>query len=33
VSKFVEDAAMVGVNGVARDAGLTGKRGDRQSMD
>jgi hypothetical protein len=33
VSKFVEDVAMVGVNGIARDAGLTGKRGDRQSMD
>jgi hypothetical protein len=33
VSKFVEDAAMVGVNGIARDASLTGKRGDRQSME
>jgi hypothetical protein len=30
--EFVEDVAMVGVNGVARDAGLAGERGDRQSM-
>ena len=33
LSKFVEDGAMVSVNGVARDASLTGKRRDRQSMD
>jgi hypothetical protein len=33
LSKFVEDAAMVGVNGVAPDAGFTGKRGDRKSSD
>jgi hypothetical protein len=33
LSKFVEDAAMVGVNGVARDAGFTGKRSDRKSSD
>jgi hypothetical protein len=33
VSKFVEDAAMVGVNGVTCDAGLTGELGDCQSMD
>jgi hypothetical protein len=33
LSEFIEDVAMIGVNGVARDAGLAGERGDCQSMD
>jgi hypothetical protein len=32
LTELVEDVAMVGVNGVARDAGFAGKCGDRQSM-
>jgi hypothetical protein len=32
LSEFIEDVAMIGVNGVARDAGLAGERGDCQSM-
>jgi hypothetical protein len=32
LTEFVEDVAMVGVNGVACDAGLAGKCSDRQSM-
>jgi hypothetical protein len=32
LTEFVEDPAMVGVNGVASNASLAGKRGDRQSM-